>query len=251
MSPTEIDRTLALLHELESELSLILTINARHLTAFDTAKDYSEVIGQHGNAGLFFVAGNPAYLSEEERRLHARDRLTELVTSSRDKLPSAPIFVGSEGLHDITITLSRKYSVVPFVLLDSSAQAKVSSIRSKSKKETGVYCPCHLSADGEGVLIKAFGSYALRRGWVREALRERGLRVTDVKSQLANGGGVGEAALVLGEAIRELVLCGSSAAEKRLTALYDSGVGYAALLPAQETAEEARDLESLTSRFCS
>jgi len=251
MSPTEIDRTLALLHELESELNLILTINARHRAAFDTARDYSEVIAHHGNAGLCFVAGNPIYLSEEERHLDAKDRLMELVASSRHKLPSAPIFLGSEGLHDITITLSQKYSVVPFVLLDSSAQAKASSIRSKSKKETGVYCPCHLSADGDGSLIKAFGAYALRRRWVRKALRDRGLRVIDVKSQIANGGAVGPAALVLGDAIRELALCGESAAKKRLAVLSDSGVRYVALLLAEETAEEASNLEKLRSRFSS
>ena len=37
-------------------------------------------------------------------------------------------------------------------------------------------------------LVKALGPYALRRRWVRRMLRENGLRVADIRSQISNGG---------------------------------------------------------------
>jgi hypothetical protein len=251
MDGAEVDRTLEFLNEYESDLRLILTVSAKHLCAFAIAREYSEVIARHGNAGFCFVAGNSAFLSEEERRLDLRSRIRELVRLSRDRLPYAPIFVGSEGLTDLTVSLSQQYSTVPFMLLDSSVRENAEATRSKSREATGVYCPCHLSADGDGGLIKSFGAYALRRRWVRKALRDRGFKVSDIKTQIADGGVMGPAATLLGSAVRKLALCGFHAAEEHLRVLENYGVHYAALLSAEEDVEEAKELEKLASRFCS
>ena len=98
MSPSELDTLLGWVEELESDLTIVVTVNARHQTAFELNAEYTESMRQHGNGGLCFVAGNPTYLSEDERELDGESRIVELVKSSRSKLPSTPIFLGSEGI---------------------------------------------------------------------------------------------------------------------------------------------------------
>jgi hypothetical protein len=251
MSPTELDRNLSLLTETGSELRFIVTINARHLTAYDLTKEYSEVIAGCPNAGFCFVAGNPSYLSEAEQRLDASTRLAELVETTRNRLPFAPIFVGSEGLTDLTSRLSREFAAIPFILLDSAVLDKMAGFCSGPMETLGgVYCPCYLSGDEDGKLIKAFGGYALRRGWVRRALRHRGLRVAEVKSQLLNGGLIeSEASVVLRNAIQELALCGAYCAKQRLRIFSGFGIRYVALLFAEDSMEEGKELERVVSQL--
>ena len=243
MTPAKLDRNIAYLTESESDLTLIMTINARHASAFDHARDYVEVIRQSGNAGFCFVAGNATYLTEEERVSDAVGRLTELVAQTRRTLPEAPIFVGSEGLAGFTHRLSEEHSTIPFALLGSK----------ESNLEDGtvaVYCPCYLAADSETERIRALGSYAMRRGWVRQALRERGLRVSEVRAQLSDGGVVQDSAIsVLGDAIQHLALCGLRQAEHSLRRFSTHGIAYVALLPATESDKEAAEMARLASRF--
>ena len=103
--------------------------------------------------------------------------------------------------------------------------------------ESAVYCPAYLSAHNKMKLVKALGHYALRRRWVRRMLREHGLRVADVTSQISNGGLVESSAEnLLSDAIRELALCNGNQAEQTLRSLSSSGVRYAAVLQAEDTA---------------
>jgi len=253
MNTKELDRSLSFLRETESDLELILTINARHMVALETVRDYCEVIGQYGNGGFCFVVGNPTYLSEEERRLDAGAMLAELVTACRHRLPLASVFVGSEGYAELTSSLSEKYSTIPFALLDSRVPDKATRVgASEEDGRAAIYCPCYLSADSEMQMIRALGLYAMRRKWVREALRERGLRAADIKSQLADGGLIEDStANVLGDAIRHLALCGMHQAEHSLRRFSMRGVSYVALLLAEDSHEEQKELDRLVSRLSS
>jgi len=251
MTAQELDNILSLAEELESDLTTVMTVNARHLSAFDIARDYVEVQSQHENAGLCFVAGNPSYLSEEERKLDAKSRITELVRYSRTSLPSAPIFVGSEGLLELAAELGAEYSAIPFMLLGGLIEDQVSRLRSNGIGDgTAIYCPCHLSSQTTGGLVKSFGHYALRRKWVREALRKQGLSASDVRSQTSNGGSLETAAMsVLVHAIRNLALCDTRQTQETLHKFSEIGIRYIAVLLAEESSEENERLSELAAEF--
>jgi hypothetical protein len=251
MTAQELQNILSLAEELESDLTTVMTVNARHLSAFDIARDYVEVASQHENAGLCFVAGNPSYLSEEERKFDAKSRIRELVLVSRTRLPSAPIFVGSEGLLELASELGAEYSAIPFMLLGGSIEDQLSKLRSNGiGDDIAVYCPCHLSSQTAGALIKSFGHYALRRKWVRGALRKQGVSVADVRAQISTGGPLGATAThVLMDAIRNLALCDGEQTHERLRTFSQMGVKYVAVLLAEENAEQNERLSELASEF--
>ena len=87
---------------------------------------------------------------------------------------------------------------------------------------------------------------------MRRRLRERGVSVSEVKTQLTDGGLVDDStAFVLGNAIRKLALCGTRTAEERVRAFSSLGVSYVAFLLAQEGPEDEQELGRLVSRFSS
>lgn len=249
VSALELDRLLSLAEELESNLTTIVTVNARHSSAFQVLNCYVEAMSQHRNAGLCFVAGNPSYLTEEERRLDPKSRITQLVRAGRNQLPNVPIFIGAEGLQDLASELTLEYSAIPFMLLDRSIEDQVCGLRSDGNG-TAVYCPSDLSSENDRELIKAFGQYALRRRRVREALRSEGLKVSEVRTEISNGGPTEpNAEQVLIDAIRSLALCGMGRTHLRLRELSQQGVRYAALLLAEESAEQNEHLSKLAQEY--
>ncbi len=251
MPPSELDSLLSWVEELESNLTIVVTVNARHRSAFDLIAEYTESMRQHDNGGLCFVAGNPTYLCEEECELDGESRILELVKTSRSKLPSAPIFLGSEVMHPSSLQVAASYNVIPFMLLGKRTMSTLAERNSTDGvSESAVYCPAYLSAHNEKKLVKALGPYALRRRWVRRMLRERGLRVADVKSQISNGGLTERTTeSLLANAIRELALCKGDHAEQTLRGLSSLGVRYAAVLQAEDSGEEFEHLRRLATQF--
>lgn len=237
LAASELQKVLSSCSERNAKLTTVLTINARHSNAFDNLKDYADVVSQYHNAGFCFVAGNSAYLSEEEKQLDAKSRLRELVTMTRDGLGSVPIFVGSEGQLELASELVAKYSCIPFMLMGGSVQDRVSRMFPDGAwNEVGVYCPYLLSESGDDeVQIKALGQYALRRRWVRQALRKTGVTVSEVRTQMLKGEKLDDPARqILLEAIQTLALCDVEGFPETLRKLSSIGVKYLAFLSAVE-----------------
>jgi len=248
MTGTELERILSHCEELHSDLKMILTVNARHTAASGIAGEYGEIMRQHNNAGLCFVAGNRAYLSEDEHDLDAALRIRQLVECGRNQLPDAPIFIGSEGQLGLAAELSSRYSVIPFMLLDGSLEENVATLRSANAgRKTAVYCPCHLGGDASN-LVESFGFYALRRRRVRRNLRKQGFDVSKMKSELASGLAPSESA-ALDAAIRELVLCGSTGVWRGLRQLSLIGVDYAAFLIGEQNVRAMDDFSQVLEQF--
>ena len=113
-----------------------------------------------------------------------------------------------------------------------------------------VYCPCDLSNQTDSGLVKAFGQYALRRSWVRRVLRREGHKVSQLRTEIANGGiAQPDAEGLLVEAIHKLALCGTSLTIRRLHELSGKGVAYAAVLLAQENTEQNTHLSNVVREF--
>jgi hypothetical protein len=214
-----------------------MTLNARHSTTYDNLKEYTEIISQYNNAGFCFVAGNPVYLSEEERQVDAKSRMRELVTIARSSLESGPIFIGSEGQFELAMELAAKYATIPFMLMDGSVQDQASRMLSNDTcNEIGLYCPYLLSESGnDELLIQTLGQYALRRKWVRQASRKVGAKRSDVQTQINEGQRIEEPARqILIDAIRTLALCDIGDFPDTLRKSSSIGVRYLAFLSALE-----------------
>jgi hypothetical protein len=249
MSAQEFDAILSFVEELESDLTTVATINARHSSAFELTKDYLEVASQHENAGFCFVAGNRSYLTEEDRKLDPQPRIKELVGSSRTMLPSAKIFVGTEGLFELAFQLGIKYATIPFALLGDSGEHQISNLPKRSV-DTGIYCPCIFSSQPAERLVKSFGHYALRRKWVRDVMRVKGLSASDAVAQISNGGYLEpNATQSLADAIRELVLCDQGHIDDKLRRFSEIGVRYVAILPSHEGDMENEQLAKMVNNF--
>ena len=251
MAGSDLDRLLTVSGELDLDLTTVVAINARHSRAFEIAEEYTEVMSQHGNGGLCFVAGNSAYLSEEERNLDAAARMWQLVESSRAKLPMAQIFVGSEGFTDLASELAADYSAIPFMLLSRNVQTQTSRFRSKAPaSEIAVYCPCYLLGANNEALVQTLGLYVLRRRRVKEMLRECGFAVSDVKPMISDGQSLQPSATgILAKAIRELALCGASGLQNTVNRFAPMKINYLAVLPAQETEEHNKKLSEAVSEL--
>jgi hypothetical protein len=251
MAGSDLDRLLTVSGELDPDLTTVVAINARHSRAFEIAEEYTEVMSQHGNGGLCFVAGNSAYLSEEERTLSAAVRIRQLVETNRTKLPLAEIFVGSEGVANLASELAADYSAIPFMLLNGNIQTRVSRYRSKVPcGEIAVYCPCYLLEADNEALIRTLGLYALRRGRVKEMLRECGFAVSDVKPMISDGQSLQPSATgILAKAIRELALCGASGLQNTVNRFAPMKINYLAVLPAQQTEEHNKKLSEAVSEL--
>ena len=237
MAASELSEILASCGELDTNLTTILTLNARHLVAFEILREYVEVISQHGNAGFCFVAGNPVYLSEEEKQLDARSRMREFVTDARTRLESTPIFIGSEGQLELAVELSAKYATIPFMLMSSSVQDQVSrALSNDACNSVGVYCPYLFSENGPNESqIETLGQYALRRKWVKQSLRRVGVKPSEVRTQITSGERLAEPSRqILIDAIRTLALCDIGDFHDRLRKFSSIGVRYLAFLSAVE-----------------
>jgi hypothetical protein len=237
MAASELDRLLTYCEEQDADLTTVLTVNARHSDAFEILGEYLEVSSQHSNAGFCFVAGNPIYLSEEERQLDTKSRMCGLVTCARRTLKSAPIFIGSEGQLELAMELAEKHTAIPFMLLGSSVHDLAARLLSSDVCDgIGVYCPYLFSEiDDQDLQIRTLGLYALRRRWVRQALRNVGVTPSAVRSQISEKRELDKRARqVLIDAIRTLSLCDVEGFQGALRKFSSIGVRYLAFLSALE-----------------
>jgi hypothetical protein len=247
MSPGELDDLLALVNSTQTDLTTVLTINVRHQGTFNLTAEYTEVMRNHGDTGLCFVAGNPAYLTHEERQLDIKSRITDLVKMSRAKLPSAPIFVGSEGLDGISSKLAAEYSTIPFMLLGPQVHDQAADFL-REAAISAVYCPSSMSTGKETDLVRTLGPYALRRKWVRKTLRAKGFNASEMASKISSGVlPDDDAGRVLVDAIRQLALCDQIQTREMLQRFSSNGIKYAAVLLADENHEQDEILSQLSN----
>jgi hypothetical protein len=110
--------------------------------------------------GRVLVAGNGAYLSEEEGQRAVAPRLGE----GADRYPDA--WVGTEGVARIALATG----ATQFELLSRSTERDVRGLRAAGfDGEIAVYAPTVLT-DDEDAILDAVGAYVSRRAPVRRAL---------------------------------------------------------------------------------
>ncbi len=166
------------------------------------------------NTTRVLVAGNPAYLTDQELQRAIAPRLK----AARKQAPNA--WVGTEGIEP----LARSIGGTQFEILGPSTATDVRQLRDSGfDGDIAVYAPTVLTTDPDGVL-DAIGRYIARRDPVRAAIPE----ATPVHA--AASGRVRETLL---KAAPDYALVGDiDTIQRRITTLRDAGVSHIVAYPA-------------------
>ena len=152
----------------------MITLPVRRSDFPDRLKDVMRLLSRSERASLCLVAGNPAYLTEEERKLSAGGLLASAVKRVIGELgPETEIFVGTERVEKVVARLCAEHNVVPFLLLDDHSPELLARLRPNSNR-LAVYVPFAVGPRREEA-IPALLPYVERR---MRALRLSG-RPTD------------------------------------------------------------------------
>lgn len=203
---------LADLADAVSELRVTVPVRA---DGFDPLGDGSALEGIPEEAETVLVAGNPAYLSTEERRRAVAPRLGAALGRTRDP------WVGTEGIERIALATG----ATQFSLLSRTTEREFRALRTAGfDGQLAVYAPTVLSDDPD-VVLDAVGDYVARRAPVRAALPDR------ARTDAAAGG---RARDVLLEASTDYALVGSvREVSARVDALREAGADHVVGYPAR------------------
>lgn len=168
--------------------------------------------------GRVLVAGNPAYLSDDERQRAVAPRLRASLGNCPDTIPRP--WIGTEGIERLALAAGG----VQYDLLSRHTARDVRSLRSVGFEGAfAVYAPTVLSTNDDRVL-DAIGEYVARRRAVRRALPDNPL--TDRRAS-------GRTRAVLLDAARDFALVGDGhMIRKQVADLRDAGVDTVVGYPA-------------------
>lgn len=161
------------------------------------------------------VAGNPAYLNEEERGRAVAPRFGAAREAASDA------WLGTEGVERVALAAGGPQ----YELLSRTTGRDVRSLRAAGfEGVVALYAPVVLAED-EDEILDAVGAYAARRGPVKRALPE---------DATTDGDASGRAREVLSQAVRDYALVGSvDDVADRVGELREAGVDTVVGYPAR------------------
>ena len=182
---------------------------------FDPLGDDSRLAALPASARRVLVAGNGAYLTDDERRRAVAPRLR----TARERAPDA--WVGTEGIERVALAAGG----TQFELLSRGTEREVRAMRAAGfDGEIALYAPTVLTDDPDETL-DAVGGYVARRRPVRLALPEDA--ATDATA-------TGRAREVLLEAVTDFTLVGDpETVRERIGTLRSVGVDHVVAYPAR------------------
>jgi hypothetical protein len=120
---------------------VVITLPVRRSDFPERLKGVMLLLSRSERASLCLVAGNPAYLTEEERRRPAGGLLASAVKRVIGELgPETEVFVGTERVERVVEGLCMQRNVVPFLLLDDHSPELLVRLRPNSNR-LAVYVP--------------------------------------------------------------------------------------------------------------
>lgn len=171
VSPGELEKLLGSFPNVKT----YITLAARRRDVDQLLSLYIPVIEEFGNAGLCIVAGNKAYLDEDEASQSACKSVKKILDQLRGRI--SKILLGVEGIEKKLDCVAKAHpEVMPFFLYD---EEKLNLIEKCSQRglECAVYAPYAIDKPSIDV-VKALADYALRRKWLKESLAEMGYSIT-------------------------------------------------------------------------
>ncbi len=120
---------------------VVVTLPVRRTDFPGRLAEVMRLLSRTDRPSLCLVAGNPAYLTEEERRRPASGSLASAVEHVFEELgPDAEVFVGTERVERAVEELCRRLSVIPFLLLDDHRLELLERLRPNGNR-LAVYVP--------------------------------------------------------------------------------------------------------------
>ncbi len=159
------DELLNISEELGGYAAPVLTIPVRRSDFEDRIKECLEVLKKHKLGGVCIVAGNPAYLDEEEiRRPAGRLLVNAAKTISGEAVYDGKLLmVGTENIERTAAYIASRYNAIPFTLLDEGKRDEVRWFHDYTGRPVAVYAPYHVGKTlPEGAFSRA-RAYAVRR----------------------------------------------------------------------------------------
>ncbi len=193
---------------LAREAEVIMTTPIR-ADGFDPLGD-DRLFDRYGADRFVLVAGNPTYLSQEERERAIAPRIGE----ARQRFPSA--WVGTEGIERLALATG----ATQFELLSRRTPTTMSALRAAGfDGELALYAPTVITED-RAIALEALEGYLSRR--------------KPVKRALANGNGTeSKRSHVLLQAMDDYALVGDvDAVSRRIESLRTAGVNTVVGYPA-------------------
>jgi len=145
---------------------VVITVPVRRSDFLERLEGTLRILSRRDRASLCLVAGNPAYLTEEERRRSAPRLLAYAAERVHRELGGrTEVFVGTERVERTVERLCRELDVVPFLLLDLHPPELLERLRPNGNR-LAVYVPFALGPSSEA--IPALLPYVRRRMTVRQ-----------------------------------------------------------------------------------
>jgi len=120
---------------------VVITLPVRRSDFPERLKGVMRLLSRSERASLCLVAGNPAYLTEEERKMPAGGLLASAVKWVIGELgPETEVFVGTERVERVVAKLCAEHNVMPFLLLDDHSPELLALLRPNSNR-LAVYVP--------------------------------------------------------------------------------------------------------------
>lgn len=203
----------SVLMQLATEYELYVTTPVR-ADGFDPLGDDSYLDRIPSSAKRVLVAGNPAYLTDDEQQRKISPRLKK----ARQSDPSA--WIGTEGIEPLANRLGGTH----FELLGPALDDRISQRRDDSAiDQVAVYAPMVITDDADQK-IAALGEYVSRRDSVRSEIPEVRSVVDMARGRIRKE---------LLEAIDQYALAGSiETIHRRITDFHANGVDQVIVYPA-------------------
>ncbi|MEM0233661.1 MAG: hypothetical protein QXL22_06550 [Candidatus Nezhaarchaeales archaeon] len=210
-----------------------VTLAARRRDVDQLLSLYIPVIEEFGNAGLCIVAGNRAYLDEDESSQNAYKSIKRVLHQLSGRVSS--ILLGVEGIEKKLDYVIETYSdVIPFFLYDEEEFNLIEKC-SKHGLDCAVYVPYAIDKPLTDV-VRALAEYALRRKWLKERLIEMGYRTPPTFNSINVPPKFAE---VLEKAVSRLSICGTkNEVVRKIRELRSYGVSMLVGLPVFDTPDQ-------------
>jgi len=159
------DNLLDLAEELGGKTIPVFTIPVRRGDFEERLSGCLEILKKHNVGGVCIVAGNPAYLDDEELAKPVRPLLVKAaeVLSREATQDGKLLMIGTENVERIAAYISSRYGAIPFTLLDDGKHGELKWFREKTGMPVAVYAPYHVGNPLSEQALNRARAYAARR----------------------------------------------------------------------------------------
>ena len=171
ISLSDYARLLEYAEELGDGPVAVLTLPVRRSDFEERFREALEILSGHGRGGLCLVAGNPAYLSEDEASRPPGRMLLESAARARERMGDGLLMMGTENVRRYAAEAARKWRLTPFILLDRLVEEEVRWFSRLSPAPIAIYAPLMLGERADPAAEEKLLAYALRRKRIQELLR--------------------------------------------------------------------------------